>query len=93
MAENVSRQTGHCRAGDSGALGWLGWMRLLLCEAVGETGGESVRSMNSSSGLAGVASSSSIWMAGPLSLNKRAQTQSSVDGILVSGQIFLRVLG
>ena len=54
MAEKVSRQTGHCMAGDCGLLGWA---RLLLCEATGEagratwgeTGGESVRSMVSSS--------------------------------------------
>ena len=53
MEEKVSRQTGHCRAGDGGLLGWA---RLLLCEAGGETGrevvemvGESVRSMVSSS--------------------------------------------
>ena len=53
MAENVSRQTGHCMAGDGG---WLDWTRLLLCEATGEDGetcwergGESVRSMVSSS--------------------------------------------
>ena len=52
MAEKVSRQTGHCRAGDGGLLSWAG---LLLCEAgrevaeVAEVVGESVRSMVSSS--------------------------------------------
>ena len=53
MAEKVSRQTGHCRAGYGGLLGLAGQ---LLCEAGGETGreevemvGESVRSMVSSS--------------------------------------------
>ena len=97
----MSRQTGHCRAGDAGALGWLG---LLLCEAVGETGGEtggeSVRSMNSSllnsvgeesSGLAGVPGSSSIRMAGPLSplsttdLKPRALYSANRDPPVASG--------
>ena len=39
MAEKVSRQIGHCRAGDGGLPGWL---RLLLCKAEGETGQEVV---------------------------------------------------
>ena len=56
MAEKVSRQTGHCRAGDAGLLGLLG---LLLCEATGEAEGESVRSMVISSSISGL--SEAFW--------------------------------
>ena len=47
MAEKVSRQTGHCMAGEAGL---PGWPRLweTTGEAGGEMGGESVRSMVSS---------------------------------------------
>ena len=64
MAEKVSRQTGHCRAGEAG---WLGWVRLLLSEAMREAGGEargdSVRSMVSSSLLEAVGETWD-WLAG-----------------------------